>query len=196
MRRVIEPGRCKLQRRGSLNARRSDCAVKATIMATSDTAAGVCSTREDTLDGERPSNDVEASPSWAEICDTALADAGSEAVRLLTQRGWMVCTAESCTAGFISKVLTDRGGSSSAVYGGYCVYDNEAKERMIGHKLAANAVSATVVSQLTQAVLANTPERVQIGVAVSGVCGPGGAPRSHRLVQCILGYRRVGKRLM
>jgi nicotinamide-nucleotide amidase len=99
--------------------------------------------------------------------------------RALVAREWRVATAESCTAGWIAKVLTDVPGSSRWVEGGYIVYSNAAKMRDLNVSLATlrrhGAVSeATVLAMSRGAVSATGAE---IAVAVSGIAGPdGGTP--------------------
>ena len=51
--------------------------------------------------------------------------------RLLAAR-WRLVTAESCTAGWIAKAVTDVPGSSAWFDSGYVTYSNEAKMRDLG----------------------------------------------------------------
>ena len=46
--------------------------------------------------------------------------------------GVRLATAESCTGGLIAGCLTEIAGSSAVVDRGYVVYDNRAKEEMLG----------------------------------------------------------------
>lgn len=70
--------------------------------------------------------------------------------QLLLARGASVATAESCTGGWIAKVLTDVAGSSAWFQRGFVTYSNEAKQQMTGvteQSLAHfGAVSEQVVS--------------------------------------------------
>ena len=69
-------------------------------------------------------------------------------VRLLTEQGKTLSTAESCTGGQISQRLTDVPGSSAAFTHGYVTYANEAKMEMLGVSgeslIQCGAVSETV----------------------------------------------------
>ena len=96
--------------------------------------------------------------------------------RALAKRGWRVATAESCTAGWVAKVLTDVPGSSRWVEGGYVVYSNAAKMRDLKVSLATlrrhGAVSEpTVLAMARGAVRATGAE---IAVAITGIAGPDG----------------------
>lgn len=108
--------------------------------------------------------------------DEALQAAGNRLADALTDAGLMVATAESCTGGWVAKVLTDRAGSSVYMAGGLVTYSNELKQRLLGvcgEDLDTHgAVSEPVVEQMVQGALACTG--AQAAVSVSGVAGPGG----------------------
>jgi len=96
--------------------------------------------------------------------------------RALAARDWRVATAESCTAGWVAKALTDVAGSSRWVEGGYVVYSNAAKIRDLQVTVATlrrhGAVSeATVLAMARGAALATGAD---IAVAISGIAGPDG----------------------
>lgn len=104
----------------------------------------------------------------------------SEIVGLaLKQRGATMTTAESCTGGWVAKVITDIAGSSAWFERGFVTYSNEAKEQLIGvdgATLAAHgAVSEPVVRQMAQGAL--NAAAASYAVSVSGIAGPdGGSP--------------------
>jgi nicotinamide-nucleotide amidase len=86
-------------------------------------------------------------------------------------------TAESCTGGWIAKVLTDIAGSSGWFAEGFVTYSNDAKTRRLGVPRAV-LVKHGAVSQATaraMAVGALKRSGAQIAVAVTGIAGPGGA---------------------
>ena len=108
--------------------------------------------------------------------DLALLRQARRVGRALVARNWRVVTAESCTAGWVAKVLTDVPGSSRWVEGGYIVYSNAAKIRDLKVSVATlrrhGAVSAaTVLAMARGAVLATGAE---LSIAVSGIAGPEG----------------------
>ncbi len=94
----------------------------------------------------------------------------------LKRRGWMVCSAESCTGGLVMHRLTNVAGSSVYVAGGVVTYSYEAKERLLGVKpetLAAHgAVSSQTAAEMLNGVLGLFS--AQIGVSITGIAGPGG----------------------
>jgi len=108
--------------------------------------------------------------------DLALLRQSCRVGRALAARGWRVATAESCTAGWVTKALTDVPGSSGWVEAGYVVYSNAAKMRDLKVSSATlrrhGAVSgATVLAMARGAVLATGAD---IAVAISGIAGPDG----------------------
>jgi nicotinamide-nucleotide amidase len=52
--------------------------------------------------------------------------------KILVSRGAKISTAESCTAGYISKILTSIPGSSNYFEGSLIVYSNKAKINVLG----------------------------------------------------------------
>jgi len=99
--------------------------------------------------------------------------------RLLAARR-RLATAESCTAGWIAKALTDVAGSSQWFECGYVTYSNAAKERDLGVRAAtlarAGAVSAAAVREMARGAL--RAARADVAVAVSGIAGPDGGSRA------------------
>ena len=110
------------------------------------------------------------------LTDEALAEAGTQLAEVLKQRELTIATAESCTGGWVAKVLTDRAGSSSYVLAGLVTYSNDAKRGLLGVTEPSlgehGAVSEPVVREMVAGALAATG--ADVAVAVSGVAGPGG----------------------
>lgn len=94
----------------------------------------------------------------------------------LRQLGLTVATAESCTGGLVSSLLTDVAGSSDYFLGGAVTYANSAKETilrvdaqvLIDHGAVSPEVAQIMARQVRHRFGAN------IGVAVTGIAGPGG----------------------
>ncbi len=95
---------------------------------------------------------------------------------LLRDKNLSLAAAESCTGGLISHRITNVPGSSSYFLEGVVSYSNEAKEKILGvpHGLLVEhgAVSAPVVEAMARGV--RNLSGSGIGVAVSGIAGPGG----------------------
>ena len=104
--------------------------------------------------------------------------AGLEAVAgdLLRARGWRVALAESCTGGLATSQLTDVPGSSEYVERSVIAYSNEAKVELLGVPAALiqehGAVSEPVAAAMAEGI--RDRARVNVGVAITGIAGPGG----------------------
>ena len=111
--------------------------------------------------------------------DLALLKRARRVGRALVVRGWRVATAESCTAGWVAKALTDVPGSSRWVEGGYVVYSNAAKMRDLRVSMATlrrhGAVSEATVLAMARGALQATG--ADLAIAVSGIAGPDGGTR-------------------
>jgi PncC family amidohydrolase len=94
----------------------------------------------------------------------------------LRERGLTVSVAESCTGGMLGAALTSVAGSSAYFMGGVIAYANEVKVRDLGvspEVLAAEgAVSETVARQMACGVRVRFA--TDMGLAVTGIAGPGG----------------------
>ena len=110
------------------------------------------------------------------VLDEALSEAGDELAEVLLKRRQTMATAESCTGGWVAKILTDRAGSSAYLLAGIVTYSNEAKQELLGvtntSLEAHGAVSEPVVREMVAGALATTG--ADVAVAISGVAGPDG----------------------
>jgi nicotinamide-nucleotide amidase len=88
----------------------------------------------------------------------------------------MIATAESCTGGLVAAAITDVTGSSAVLDRGFVTYSNSAKVEMLGvsHELilAHGAVSAEVARAMAEGAVNHS--HAQIGIAITGIAGPGG----------------------
>ncbi|MBQ3055132.1 MAG: competence/damage-inducible protein A [Oscillospiraceae bacterium] len=96
--------------------------------------------------------------------------------RLLKEQGLTLATAESCTGGLLSKMITDLPGVSEVFLGGVCAYQNEIKEQLLGvpHEIleTKGAVSEECAAALAEG--ARKTLGADIGVGITGIAGPGG----------------------
>jgi nicotinamide-nucleotide amidase len=88
-----------------------------------------------------------------------------------------LCTAESCTAGWIAKVVTDVPGSSDWFDSGYVCYSNDAKVRDLGVQAQTLAAQGAVSEPVAREMAAGALERTgaDVALAVTGIAGPTGA---------------------
>ncbi len=97
----------------------------------------------------------------------------------LKANGKIIVTAESCTGGWISQVMTDTPGSSAWFDRGFVTYSNAAKVQMLGVNPQTldhyGAVSAETATEMAVGALARS--EAGIAVAVTGIAGPEGGTK-------------------
>ena len=99
---------------------------------------------------------------------------------IMTRRGLTLAAAESCTGGLVSHHLTNVPGSSVYFLGGVVAYANQTKLELLGVQ-ASTLDSHGAVSEETVLEMASGVRRAlhaDIGIATSGIAGPGGATPS------------------
>ena len=97
--------------------------------------------------------------------------------KILREKKLTLSIAESCTGGYLSHLITSVPGCSDYFLGSMVPYDYEIKMRQLGVRpevLAKNgAVSEPTIVEMANIVRAKF--NTDIGVATSGIAGPGGA---------------------
>lgn len=119
---------------------------------------------------------------------------------LLQNRNLQLVTAESCTGGWLAKIITDLAGSSAWFERGFVTYSNAAKQEMLGVDPALlathGAVSAAVVAAMVSGALAHS--QAQVAVAISGIAGPGGGtvdkPVGTVWISCGIAEKQINSR--
>lgn len=95
---------------------------------------------------------------------------------MLTKHGKTVATAESCTGGYISHLITSIPGSSAYFVGGIVSYANSIKENILGVDSDIlnrfGAVSEETVCKMAES--AKERMKTDFALVVSGIMGPGG----------------------
>ena len=94
----------------------------------------------------------------------------------LKEKGVKLATAESCSGGWIAKVITDLPGSSAWFEGAIVCYSNESKHDLLGVSPRTieefGAVSGDTVLAMTDGLFERTV--ADVVVSVSGIAGPDG----------------------
>lgn len=97
--------------------------------------------------------------------------------RMLKEKNLSLSIAESCTGGYLSHLVTSVPGSSAYFLGSMIPYDYQIKMRQLGVKPETlekyGAVSEPTIIEMANIVRAKF--NTDIGVATSGIAGPGGA---------------------
>jgi len=97
--------------------------------------------------------------------------------RTLKEKKLNISIAESCTGGYLTHLITSVAGSSDYFLGSIIPYDYQIKMRQLGVKPETlekyGAVSEPTIMEMANIVRAKF--NTDIGVATSGIAGPGGA---------------------
>jgi nicotinamide-nucleotide amidase len=95
---------------------------------------------------------------------------------LCRSRGLTLATAESCTGGMVAARLTAIAGASDAFLGSVVAYANGVKESGLGVPASLLAEHGAVSAEAAAAMADGVRSRLgaDVGVAVTGVAGPGG----------------------
>lgn len=98
---------------------------------------------------------------------------------LLNERGLTIATAESCTGGLLSHILTGVSGSSGYFIGGVVAYSNHIKEQVLGVSentlIGFGAVSEQSAIEMAKGI--SEKFNTSIGLSTTGIAGPtGGTP--------------------
>ena len=99
-----------------------------------------------------------------------------EIIELLRLKNLTLASAESCTGGLISKMITDVAGCSDVFEGGVVSYSNDVKMKLLGVKPETlekhGAVSYETAKEMAlgvrQACMAD------VGISTTGIAGPTG----------------------
>ncbi len=91
-------------------------------------------------------------------------------------RGLTIAVAESCTGGLLGARLTSVAGSSEVVRGGVIAYANDVKSAQLGVDAGVIASDGAVSERVALQMAAGARARISagVGVALTGVAGPGG----------------------
>ena len=99
-----------------------------------------------------------------------------EVVRLLVEKKMTISSAESCTGGLFSALITNVPGASDILNEAFVTYANSAKMKYLGVKAETlekhGAVSCETAFEMAQGLQEKTGADVTVGI--TGIAGPGG----------------------
>lgn len=127
--------------------------------------------------------------------DTELAQLSFETGEFLRSRNLRLCTAESCTGGWIGEVVTATAGSSNWFDRGFVTYSDQAKEELLGVSPTVIRESGAVSEAAVRLMVSGALERsnADLALAVSGIAGPGGGTEAKPVGTVCFGWGRRGE---
>lgn len=130
----------------------------------------------------------------ATLDDAALHALAEQVGAALQARHLMLATAESCTGGWIAKMVTDIPGCSAWFDCGMAAYSYEAKQALLGVRPETltehGAVSRETVMEMVSGALVTSG--ASIAVAVTGIAGPTGGTPGKPVGTVWIGWKRRG----
>ena len=102
-------------------------------------------------------------------------------VKIASEKGIKVSTAESCTGGMISAAITAVSGSSSVIEMGACTYSNRIKQELLGVDAEIIDTHTEYSVECAEAMAKGIMKLADadIGVSTTGVAGPTGGSEEH-----------------
>ncbi|MBQ9152097.1 MAG: CinA family nicotinamide mononucleotide deamidase-related protein, partial [Clostridia bacterium] len=110
-------------------------------------------------------------------------------VRLFTERGLTVASAESCTGGMIGQRITAIPGASAVYVGGCITYTNQQKINLLGVDPATIAAHTEVSAKTAAEMAAGVRARLgaDVGLSTTGYAGPGGGTEENPVGTVFIG---------
>ena len=120
----------------------------------------------------------------------------AEVIDLARQRGWMLATAESLTAGAVVARLVDVPGASEVIAGGAACYSLASKTRVLGVDAELLELRGAVTAEVAVAMAdgARALYDADLAVSTTGTAGPGPDARGVPAGTVWLGLARRGAR--
>jgi nicotinamide-nucleotide amidase len=108
--------------------------------------------------------------------DESLYLLASRLISRLRQKQLTLAAAESCSGGWIGKLITDIPGSSDVFVASIVTYANQAKTRLLGVSPSVLQTQGAVSQAVVEAMAAAVQQQLAVdcSLSVSGVAGPGG----------------------
>ena len=110
------------------------------------------------------------------LSEQELRDLAEQLGECMTAKGMKLASAESCTGGWLAKIITDIPGSSAWFEGSVVCYSNESKHGLLAVAESTlnefGAVSGETVLEMSDGIFSHT--EADVAVSVSGIAGPDG----------------------
>lgn len=116
-------------------------------------------------------------------------------VQILTEKGYTITTAESCTGGLISATIVNAPGASAVLNEAYVTYANKSKEKLVNVDKKTletlGAVSEETARQMAEG--AAKASGADVALSSTGIAGPGGGTKEKPVGLVYIGCFVKGK---
>ncbi len=130
------------------------------------------------------------------VFSPALRQAARGLLHTCRAKSLTLATAESCTGGLLSALITEIPGASDVFTHGFITYANIAKQKLLGVDPRVlkkhGAVSADVVSAMAHGAL--KASKADLAVAITGIAGPAGGTKEKPVGLVFIAVARKGKK--
>ncbi len=108
----------------------------------------------------------------------------------LSERGFTLSTAESCTGGLLADEVTNTPGSSDYYIEGFITYSNQAKIKRLGITERIISIYGAVSEEVAAAMAKGAQDITGTDIALSttGIAGPGGGTREKPVGLVYIGF--------
>ena len=122
----------------------------------------------------------------------------TEVVELLKKRKLTISTAESCTGGLLSQLITSVSGASEVFELGICTYSERIKHEFLGVPMEEIEKYDVVSEQVALSMVKGLKERsgADICISVTGIAGPGGGTPEKPVGTVYIGFDICGDRFV
>lgn len=119
----------------------------------------------------------------------------AEVVRELSDRGWHIAFAESCTGGLAAARLVDVPDASRVLDRSFVTYASEAKQELLGVSPDTLKAYGAVSEQTAREMAAGAARAAdaEVGVGITGIAGPGGGSPEKPVGTVCFGFSVCGE---
>jgi len=119
-------------------------------------------------------------------------------VELLKQKKLTISTAESCTGGLLSEMITSVSGASEVFELGICTYSERIKHEFLGVSMEEIEKYGVVSEQVALSMVRGLKKRsgADICVSVTGIAGPSGGTPEQPVGTVYIGFDICGEQFV
>ena len=132
-------------------------------------------------------------------CDTEKLDKTVEnVVKLLEREGLTIATAESCTGGLLSELITSVSGASAVFELGICTYSQRIKTEFLGVPTEVIQEFGVVSEETALSMVKGLKKRsgADVCVSVTGIAGPSGGTADTPVGTVYIGFDICGSQFV